>query len=341
MARLSLSLKPAASNKKHKQTLFSLSKDVHSRLPREVRDMIYAYLLTPHEIFRISRCSSIRLDRFPHARVPQHHPQHAAPDSKKKEKGKKAAEALYRPPFIDPTFTYPPFAAEVIQLHHELYKDFWVDTPSALPSFLATDFFSLNCTPGHARLSALHISGQLDLHTPTSIDLTTLAADLAALLATPWAPTFDLNIAFHSELAVSYWSGSAIPELARTMHGAWSVLAPWIAQAEQRGARVYFILLTKATLHKYMCGEHDMLGSEEEWTRMLQGALGHLCYSPRGARDMVESGRRTAVRAGRVGRGRGLRRGVGRGVERVKDRVYGFGIALDEMMFGCLKLCAK
>ncbi|KAF1937602.1 hypothetical protein EJ02DRAFT_50227 [Clathrospora elynae] len=47
--------------------VYGLTKQVHTRLPREVRDMIHAYLLTLDDISNISRCSRVRLDRFTHS----------------------------------------------------------------------------------------------------------------------------------------------------------------------------------------------------------------------------------------------------------------------------------
>jgi hypothetical protein len=46
-------------------SLFEFTKDIHSRLPRELRDIIYRYLLTEQDVEIICRGSSIPLNNFP------------------------------------------------------------------------------------------------------------------------------------------------------------------------------------------------------------------------------------------------------------------------------------
>ncbi|CAO2655008.1 Nn.00g117410.m01.CDS01 [Neocucurbitaria sp. VM-36] len=241
----------------------ALTKSVHTRLPREVRDMIYAYLLTPHDIYIISQCSELRLDKFPYLR-----------GSEPAEFQSKDTEKPSKPRYIDPERTYVPSAVEIIQLVYERYHDFWIDMPSKIPAFLATDFFSVNCAPRNARLSKVHISGLLDSGQRTSINLETLALDFKALLDCTWAPTFDVDIAFRTDFGVSNYDAASIPPLANRMHTTWQTLKPWIKEAEKRGAKVYCILLTKATMYKYMRGEHNMYDTEEEWRNALENTLG-------------------------------------------------------------------
>lgn len=248
----------------------TLTKNVYRRLPREVRDMIYAYILTPQDVFNISRSSLLRMDGYPY-------PRSLSPED---SKGRKIATVV-RPAFIDTNFVYAPFAAEVIQCVYEMYRDFWIDMPSAIPAFLEVDFFELSCKPKHARLSKLHISGLLDAGQPNSIVLETLATDFQAILDCHWAPNFDLDIAFRTELGFSYFGVSALETLAYTIHTVWKTLHPFIIEAEKRGARVYFVLLTKAMLYRYMHGEHNMFETKEEWESHLQITLGHLCWRPR------------------------------------------------------------
>jgi hypothetical protein len=40
---------------------------------------------------------------------------------------------------------------------------------------------------------------------------------------------------------------------------------PWIVEAENRGARVQLVFLTKAKTYQRMYGENNMFDSEEEW----------------------------------------------------------------------------
>ena len=231
--------------------------------------MIYSYLLTPHEIFNISQCSKLRMDRYPYA--------HGSEPEDFKIRGVAQAQ---RPHFIDPDMVHAGFASEVVQLHYELFRHFWIDMPSAIPSFLSTDFLSLRTAPRDARLSALHVSGHLDPGRPNSIALDTLAADLEALSSVTWNPRFDLDIAFRTELGMTYFHPSALATLARAMHTVWQTLRPWIEQAEQRGARVYFVMLSRGALYRYIGGEHNMRGTQEEWQRELMSTLGHMCWRP-------------------------------------------------------------
>ncbi|KAJ4368413.1 hypothetical protein N0V83_006770 [Neocucurbitaria cava] len=170
--------------------LSTTAKNVHTRLPREVRDIIYDYLLTSDDIFRIAQCSKVRLDRFPYLRG----------EEPVEYKTKETAKPGVRPRFIDPERTYVPFAAEVIEVVYERFHGLWIDVPSQIPAFLATDFFDVDCAPRDARLSKLHVSGRLDSGEKTSVDIDTLALDFKALLDCNWGPKFDVDIAFRTEL---------------------------------------------------------------------------------------------------------------------------------------------
>ena len=76
---------------------------------------------------------------------------------------------------------YTPFATELADMLYETYCDFWIDSTSDIPSFMNTDFFSMGHKPRDMRLSALYISGLFDEEEPSSIRLSTLAADFKAL----------------------------------------------------------------------------------------------------------------------------------------------------------------
>ncbi len=155
--------------------------------------------------------------------------------------------------------------------------------PSAIPSFLDTAFLGdrgLNSTPRHARLSALHVSGHLDGGEINAVNLATLASDFNALSSIPWSPRFDLDITFRTDLGLRFFRPEALRTLARTMHDVWGIMRPWIVEAEKRGARVYFVLLTPGRLYKYMGGEHDMPGSVKEWEKSLYKAVGGRSVEP-------------------------------------------------------------
>jgi hypothetical protein len=109
---------------------------------------------------------------------------------------------------------------------------------------------------------------------PNSIRLTTLARDFKALSKCKWAPKFDLNITFRTELAFLYYNAKAIPKLAHKMHSAWQLLQPWIVEAENRGAQVQLVFLTKAKTYQCMYGENNMMDTEEEWAYEFLETLG-------------------------------------------------------------------
>jgi hypothetical protein len=109
---------------------------------------------------------------------------------------------------------------------------------------------------------------------PNSIRLTTLAADFKALSKCKWAPKLDLNITFRTELAFLYYNAKVIPKIAPKMHSAWQLLQPWIVEAENRGARVQLVFLTKAKTYQCMYGENSMMDTEEEWACEFLDTLG-------------------------------------------------------------------
>jgi hypothetical protein len=163
-----------------------------------------------------------------------------------------------------------------VQTVYETHRDLWIDTPTEIPKFLATDFFSTGCTPRDARLSKLHVSGLLDPSERNSINPLTLTTDFAPLLTTNWAPSFELDIVFRTEVGISHYR-TTLPELAAIMHTVCSAMKPIIADAEKRGAKVNFSLLTKETRYEYIAGDWTrMCESEEQWLLELKTALGGL-----------------------------------------------------------------
>jgi hypothetical protein len=180
------------------------------------------------------------------------------------------------PDFADPMKAFKGFVGEIVQTVYETHRDLWVDTPTEISNFLNCDFFGTGCTPRDARLSKLHVSGLLDPGARNSINLSTLTADFAPLLTTIWAQKFELDIVFRTELGISHFRTS-LPELAEIVHTVCSAMNPIIADAEKRGAKVNFSLLTKETRYEYVGGDWTgMCESEEQWLQELKVALGGL-----------------------------------------------------------------
>ena len=116
---------------------------------------------------------------------------------------------------------------------------------------------------------------------PTSIDLPTFPSDLAALLASPWSPRFDLDITFQTDLGVTYFDARAIPVLAKRMFLLWMYLRDWVGKAQARGGTVYVVFLTRRKMYTSVGGMEGLERSEEEWGEELQGSLGELCAGQR------------------------------------------------------------
>ncbi|KAF2029672.1 hypothetical protein EK21DRAFT_112714 [Setomelanomma holmii] len=252
------------SKAKRPASLFNLTKAVHTRLPRELRDMIYQYIITKFDISRIEICADVRFDRFPyrHGQEPQEYRTYPT------VKGQ-------LPIIAEAKLVYPSFAQEIVELVYEVQRDLWIDMSSAIPVFLNTDFFGTGCTPGHASLKKLHISGLLDFNErlPNCIHLDTLRADCDALLDCKWARGFELDVVFRSELGISHSGEDHMLALAHTMFTAWSILKPWITAAQLRGARVLFMMITMGKTYQYTKDGHNMLETEDEWLNSLRATL--------------------------------------------------------------------
>jgi hypothetical protein len=247
-----------------RRSVFSLTKDVRTRLPRELRDMVYQYLITPRDISEIERCAAFRLDRFPYR-----------PGEEPQEYRTFPASKTDLPFIADAKIVYKPFAHEVVETVYESNRDLWVDMPSAIPKFLDTDFFGTGCTPRHAKLPKLHVSGILDVEKrlPNCIDLATLQADLATLLECVWGHGFELDIVFRTELGISHSGERYILTLAHTMCTVWQILMPFLTKVQKRGASVQVLMLTMTKTYSYTSDEHDMPETEEEWLDDLRVAL--------------------------------------------------------------------
>jgi hypothetical protein len=232
--------------------------------------MIYGYLLSEDDIQDITACSHKRLEKFPYA--------HLKPEKSDSEPGFKITDALNvlapPPASMISDLTYAPFATELVDMLYETSRDLWIDSPSHIRALMNTDFFSLNRKLRDARLSALHISGLFDKGEPSSVRLSTLAADLKTLSNCTWAPNFEFNITFRTKLGFAYYHDRFLfRHLLRRFYKAWQILRPWIVEAEKRGARVQLIFLTRAKMYQYLYGENNMLSSEAEWKEELVDTL--------------------------------------------------------------------
>jgi hypothetical protein len=185
-------------------SLYALTRDVYTRFPREIRDIIYGHLLTEEDIQDLADCSRTHQDVFPypyiepHALVFRRGPKPGLRHIIKTPDGLR--EIGPEQQFMDPNLTYALFATELVDIMYEVYRDFWIDTPSHIATFMNTDFFSMGRRSRDARLSTLHISGLFDENERETIRLSTLATDMQAISDGVWAPEFYLSIEFRTEL---------------------------------------------------------------------------------------------------------------------------------------------
>jgi hypothetical protein len=243
------------------RSLFNLTKDVHTRLPREIRDLVYRNILTEHCLDEICRCSSLRLDKFPHT-------QDIEPGTSK----------AGMPDFAVPEQAFGPFVHELIETLYDVHDNLTVALPSGIPKYLDTDFFDTGFTLRAVRLHKLLIEGCLDIgirrkNIVDLIDLNNLSSDLNALLACKWSAKFELNIAFHSTLHTTYWDEEDIGTLAETLHKAWQVLEPFVAQAEVHGARVHVAMNVGSRTFEYKKDEQSMLLTANDWFLQVEDAF--------------------------------------------------------------------
>ncbi|KAH6883025.1 hypothetical protein BKA58DRAFT_28840 [Alternaria rosae] len=258
--------------------LHSITKAAYTRLPREIRDMILSSILTQDCLVRIY-VQQFR-DEFKefYGRFYKDNRLNWEENSSPKR---------WEPPWI--SLFYPYFAAEMIDILYEKYPHFKISTPTKLPAFLGADMFGAWRTPRDAKLPSLTIKGSLDEGSSDSVSVKTLASDLKALSDCIWAPNFRLDITFSTELGISIFKARAIPRVARKIHKIWQIMHPWIVEAEERGATVYFAIVTRhpgqvessgwPKYKRYGCldGERDMLYTEKEWVKELKGTLGPEC----------------------------------------------------------------
>jgi hypothetical protein len=146
-------------------SLFEFTKDIHSRLPRELRDIIYRYLLTEQDVEIICRGSSIPLNNFPC----------------KCDKQSGVVERQWSVHTLL-SLSFKPFAHEVSDMIYESSHHLSVWYPKVLAAFLDTDFFQTGHTPRAARLSKLQIGGCLDAKHSDSVDVRTLRSGIGTLL---------------------------------------------------------------------------------------------------------------------------------------------------------------
>jgi hypothetical protein len=78
-------------------SLFNFTKDIYSRLPREIRDIIYHYVFTEQDVASICRSISISLNNLPFQRNEQ----------------TGVAESRL-PVYPHPSLSYKPFAYEIL-----------------------------------------------------------------------------------------------------------------------------------------------------------------------------------------------------------------------------------
>jgi hypothetical protein len=130
--------------------MYALTKDAHTRFPREIRDTIYSFLLTSDDMQDLITCRRKHLDKFPYP--------HIDPTAADAKRGLNNTNT--EPQFMISSLSYAPFATELADMRYEAYRFFWIDTPSHIPAFTNTAFFlhgppTLRCTPLRATHQSL------------------------------------------------------------------------------------------------------------------------------------------------------------------------------------------
>lgn len=235
-------------------SLSGIINDVVTKLPREIRDTIYQYVLAEGGLEEICRHSTLRLDSFP-----SEHDTNAADPAVD-------VHRLSSPASVDGISVQ--FTKELIEMLYGTHSGLCVVGNHSIPEFLDTDFFRLGLTPKTAKLSKLRIHGSLDVHKsfrPHYVDLNTLESDLDALMNCKWGANFDLEIAFGSGVGTIYLGMTDDIRLSQTIHSFWNILKPSITKLEARGARVSVTLMVCDTKFEYRKDKQSMLDTEEEW----------------------------------------------------------------------------
>lgn len=258
-------------------SIFHLTENIHTTFPREIRDLVYQYILTPPWIDELCRHSTLRLDKFPHAHYI---------DSAPRETNS--------PEIPDPIPAFPPFTRELIEMLYALHRDLGVATPSAIPAFLATDFFNTGLSLSAVKLQRLRIAGcvDVDIHDDGGkrirediIDVDTLSSDLNALLTCHWSPAFKLTFDFHNAMHFPYIEAHHARALAQRLHTIWQTLASFIHRAKALGAHISATFKIGIMLFEYNTTtphtQHAMCESEDEWFALIRLEYTSDAYRPR------------------------------------------------------------
>lgn len=200
---------------------FDFTKNIHAKLPREVRDSIYAYVINYDTEFEIAHCARLSHFRYPESGF--------------------YCNKCKEPCFLNPSLTYKSIIKEIVEAFYCAYWWFKVRHPGELDSFLREDFFGVGVALKDSVLSKLTINGSLDRYLDGSIDPAELRNQFALILSGEQrlSRSFHLRICFETVIDRRY-SDRSLVRLSEVLTEVLNELKPVFetVQAEPRKGNV-------------------------------------------------------------------------------------------------------
>ncbi|KAF2107989.1 hypothetical protein BDV96DRAFT_286609 [Lophiotrema nucula] len=201
--------------------LFEFADDILTRLPREIRNIVYTHIFDDATLNQVAACSQPSLNKFPYNNL--------------------SSTRVQRPAFIEPGRVPREIAVEIIQQFYLSYKSMEVFKPKSIGNYLKTDFFGLGIKPINVPLSAFTISADLDASAVDGIDSWTVANDCKPVLekANQNWKAFRLNITLTSRIGFFFWrTPDHVERLTKKLLAVLSALKLVVRAAEKKGAKV-------------------------------------------------------------------------------------------------------
>jgi hypothetical protein len=247
-------------------TLSTFTRNLHTSLPRELRNLIYSHFLDPATILTFACSARPSLHRYP-----SHTP--TLLDNQ-------------IPGYLQPGVLFPPVANEPIYCFLETYTELGVTEPHEISAFQTQDFFRMGgqyTTVRECHIKSLNVSGTMEqwnlssTYLPTHILVPTVHE---ALRQQHWAKNAVLNVHIHTTER-SYKYSSRLPH---TWNGVVN-LAERLTSIQVRHQRVLRMLKKRAVdvnMHLHLgnrVGRFDGLGERREragrvWVAALCERLG-------------------------------------------------------------------